>query len=300
MRVAVTGATGLIGSALCHSLVQDGHQVVAFGRDPERIKKSASGMEAFSWDADTPLPPGTLQGVDAMVNLAGASIADGRWNHDRKKAIVDSRIHGTRHVVEEMSKSGCKLLVNASAIGYYGDRGDEKLSEMSPAGHGFLPSVCARWETEALKAEKQGIRVVLLRTGIVLSPKGGALAKMLTPFKLFAGGPLGDGSQWMSWIHLDDEVNLIRHLLEDGQLTGPVNGTAPNPVTNKEFSTILGKVLGRPAFMPAPAFALRLMLGEMADALLLEGQRVLPKVAEAGGFKFSHPQLEAALRHLLK
>ncbi len=300
MRVGVTGATGLIGAELCRSLFKDGHQVVAFGRDPNRLKSVSPGLEPVAWEADAPLPGESLKGVDAVVNLAGEPIAAGRWTASRKKAIVDSRINGTRHVVAAMAESGCKFLVNGSAIGYYGDRGDEPLSEESSPGHGFLASVCGRWEAEALKGEKQGLRVALLRTGIVLSPKGGALAKMLTPFKLFAGGPLGDGSQWMSWIHLEDEVALIRHLLEDAQARGPVNATAPNPATNQVFSTTLGKVLNRPAFMPAPAFALRLLLGEMAEALLLEGQRVLPKAAEAAGFQFKHPQLEAALRHLLE
>lgn len=302
MRVGVTGATGLIGAELCRSLLADGHQALALGRDAERIKSRIPGADALQWEAGSTLPPDAFDGVDAVVHLAGEPIAGGRWTASRKKAIADSRIFGTHDVVEAMvgSKTGPKLLVSGSAIGFYGNRGDETLDEGSPAGSGFLASVCRRWESEALKGADRGLRVVLLRTGIVLSPKGGALAKMLPPFKLFAGGPLGSGDQWMSWIHLEDEVRLIRHLLESSKTVGPVNATAPNPVTNLEFSKTLGKVLARPAFMPAPGFALRLLLGEMAEALLLEGQRVLPQAALANGFQFKYPQLEVALRHLLQ
>ncbi len=302
MRIGVTGATGLIGEALCESLTDDGHQVRVFARDPERAKTKFPAAEAVRWEAGSGVAAEAVAGLDALVNLAGESIAAGRWTSSRKKAIVDSRVLGTRGLVEAISAAGTnapKILVNGSAIGFYGSRGDEKLDEESAGGGGFLGDVCRKWEAEAVKAESAGVRVVLLRTGIVLSTNGGALAKMLPPFRMFAGGPLGDGSQWMSWIHLDDEVALIRHALESEDTAGPLNATAPNPATNKEFSRTLGKVLGRPSFMPAPGFALKLLMGEMAEALLLEGQRVLPKRALESGFQFKFPQLEAALRHLL-
>lgn len=302
MRVGVTGATGLIGRALCADLSEDGCELVVFSRSAERAQSKFPDAQCVQWDAQSPdLQTGAFEGLEVVVNLAGESIAEGRWTEERKRAIRASRVGGTRKIVQAISQ--CKqppgVLVNGSAIGFYGNRGDEQLDEESSGGTGFLPDVCRAWEAEAKKAGEAGARVVLLRTGIVLSPEGGALAKMLTPFKMFAGGPLGDGSQWMSWIHLSDEVRLIRHAMEKDEVRGPLNATAPSPATNKEFSQTLGKVLGRPAFMPAPAFALKFLMGEMAEALLLEGQRVLPRKAENTGFQFQFTQLDAALRHLL-
>ncbi len=302
MKIALTGATGLIGTALCENLLRDGHQVVALGRDPEKIRARLSGVEAVQWEATAGPPPAeALETVDAVVNLAGESIASSRWTTSRKQAIRDSRVQGTRHLRKALAASDAKpaVLVNGSAIGFYGDRGEQQLDERSDPGSGFLSDVCRQWEAEALEAESEGIRVVLLRTGIVLSAEGGALQKMLPPFKMFAGGPLGSGKQWMSWIHLADEVGLIREAISNPELSGSLNATSPDPRTNAEFSRALGKALGRPAVLPAPGFALKLLLGEMAQALLLEGQRVYPQKALDAGFRFQFPKLEEALADLL-
>ncbi len=302
MKIALTGATGLIGTALCENLLRDGHQVVALGRDPEKIRARLSGVEAVQWETTAGPPPAeALETVDAVVNLAGESIASSRWTTSRKQAIRDSRVQGTRHLRKALAASDAKpaVLVNGSAIGFYGDRGEQQLDERSDPGSGFLSDVCRQWEAEALEAESEGIRVVLLRTGIVLSAEGGALQKMLPPFKMFAGGPLGSGKQWMSWIHLADEVGLIREAISNPELSGSLNATSPDPRTNAEFSRALGKALGRPAVLPAPGFALKLLLGEMAQALLLEGQRVYPQKALDAGFRFQFPKLEEALADLL-
>ncbi len=302
MKVAVTGATGLIGKALCEELLEAGQEIVALGRSPEKVKAKLPEAEAVEWDArQGPPPAGALEGVSAVVNLAGASIASGRWTESRKQAIRDSRVEGTRHVVEAIRacSSPPAILVSGSAIGYYGNRADERLDEQSPPGSGFLTEVCVQWEAEARRAEEAGVRVVLVRTGIVLSADGGALEKMLLPFKMFAGGPLGSGEQWMSWIHLDDEVALIRAALDDEKISGPLNATSPDPRTNRQFSKALGRALGRPSLLPTPGFALKLMLGEMAESLLLEGQRVYPKKALDSGFQFQYPELEPALADLV-
>ena len=302
MRIAITGATGLIGKSLCPRLQKEGKELVLFARNTRSAQSSFPGARVLEWDAVAGPPPvGSLDGVDAVVHLLGEGIADGRWSSSRKQAIRESRIEGTRNLVEGLRHSSGPpgLLVSGSAIGFYGSRGDEELDESSERGGGFLGDVCQAWEGQARAAEALGTRTVLLRTGIVLSPRGGALAKMLPPFRMFVGGALGSGKQWMSWIHIDDEVGLIRHILNSDELQGAVNATAPGPVTNSRFSKTLGRVLGRPSIFSVPGLALKLLMGEMAQELLLNGQKVLPRRALASGYSFKFPELEDALRDLL-
>ena len=301
MKVAVTGATGLVGGALCESLNRDGHQLVLLARRAEQAERGCPRARVTSWEATSGAPsPEFLEGLDAVVNLVGEPIAAGRWTKARKKAIRESRTMGTAHLVEALSRcqSRPRVLINSSAVGFYGDRGDEILEENSVPGAGFLASVCREWESQAEQASQLGIRVVLLRGGLVLSTRGGALPRILLPFKAFVGGPVGSGKQWMSWVHIDDEVDVIRYLIDQDSIRGPVHCTAPNPVTNREFSRNLGEVLRRPSFMPVPAFALRILFGEMADTLL-EGQRVVPRKLEAAGYRFRFPELRGALKDLI-
>jgi uncharacterized protein (TIGR01777 family) len=270
-------------------------------RRPEQAEQEYPKAQVISWEA-TSGPPSAdlLEGLDAVVNLVGEPIAAGRWTKARKKAIRESRTMGTAHLVEALSRcqSRPRVLINSSAVGFYGDRGDEILEENSVPGAGFLASVCREWESQAEQASQLGIRVVLLRGGLVLSTRGGALPRILLPFKAFVGGPVGSGKQWMSWVHIDDEVDVIRYLIDQDSIRGPVHCTAPNPVTNREFSRNLGEVLRRPSFMPVPAFALRILFGEMADTLL-EGQRVVPRKLEAAGYRFRFPELRGALKDLI-
>jgi uncharacterized protein len=297
MNILVTGASGLIGTALVSSLTSHGHEVTRLVRGQPR-----SGEKAARWDpmAGT-IDASALEGADAAVHLAGESIAE-RWTAAKKVRIRDSRVKGTQLLCETLARlsSPPKVLVSASAIGYYGDRGEEILSEESPPGRGFLSEVCRAWEAATEPAQRQGIRVVQLRMGVVLSPAGGALAKILPPFRMGLGGVLGSGRQYMSWIALDDVVGVIQHAIVTDALQGPTNAAAPRAVTNQEFTKTLGKVLGRPTVMPLPAFAARLMFGEMADELLLASARVQPAKLVASGYTFRYPELEAALRHLLK
>lgn len=298
MNILVSGSTGLIGNALIPLLTTGGHEVVRL----VRTKARNPSKEMVSWDPDAGYIDATgLEGIDAVVHLAGEPIASGRWNAAKKARIRDSRGPATRLLCEALShlSNPPKTLVCASAIGYYGDRGDEVLTESSPAGTGFLPVGCQEWEAACEPARQKGIRVVNLRIGIVLTPAGGALAKMLTPFKLGVGGILGSGKQYMSCIALDDIIGAIAHALVTPSLTGPVNGVCPQPVTNYEFTKTLGKVLGRPTIFPAPAPVLRLALGEMADALLLASTRVEPRRLVETGYQFRYPTVEAALRHVL-
>ena len=263
---------------------------------------SAVSQEDGFWDpAAGELDPDALEGVEAVVHLAGENIAAGRWNAVRKERIRESRVAGTKLLCSKLAEMPHppKVLVCASAIGYYGDRGDESLPEDAPAGEGFLPDVCREWEAASSAAEHAGIRVVRLRIGVVLSPKGGALKKMLLPFKIGAGGKVGSGRQYMSWISIDDLTRVILHCIENDALSGAVNAVTPAPVTNKEFTKTLGRVLVRPTLFPLPPFAARLALGEMADALLLASAKVEPAVLKASGFEFEHSDLEEALRHLL-
>jgi uncharacterized protein len=297
MKIAVTGSTGLVGSALVPFLTTGGHQVV-------RIVRSNGGVteEAVSWDPSSGrIDASRLEGLDAVVHLAGENIAARRWNAAQKARIRDSRVQGTKLFCETLArlKHPPSVLVSASAIGFYGNRDDEGLSEVSPSGTGFLADVCREWEAATELAVGAGIRVVHLRFGVILSPRGGALATMLTPFRLGLGGRLGNGRQWMSWISLDDAVGSIYHALCSDHLRGPANAVAPNPVTNLEFTKTLGKVLGRPTIFPMPGFMARLAFGEMADDLLLASTKVLPRALLDSGYSFLHPNLEGALRHVL-
>ncbi|MBI3298236.1 MAG: TIGR01777 family protein [Elusimicrobia bacterium] len=291
-RVALSGASGLIGTALAASFKADGHEMVPLVR-----RKDAPGV---FWDPATgEVGPG-LEGVDAVVHLAGENIAAGRWTPARKAAIRDSRVRGTAAVAGALAglKRKPRVLVCASAVGYYGDC-DDALDETAGPGGDFLAQVCRAWEEAAEPAARAGIRVVNARLGVVLSPDGGALAKMLTPFKLGLGGPVGDGQQWMSWVALGDVVGALRHCAAERSLKGPVNVTAPGAVTSAKFAATLGRVLRRPAALPLPAFMVRVLFGEMGEALLLAGQRVLPARLKKAGYTFKHPELEGALRHLL-
>jgi uncharacterized protein len=290
--VAVTGATGLIGTALVEHLRASGAQVRRL------VRPGRAGAGDLEWDPIRGvLAPDALDGVDAVVNLAGEPIAQ-RWTAEKKKAIRESRVRGTELLARRIAESRRqpRVLLSGSAVGYYGDRGDEQLDEESAPGTDFLATVAREWEDATRAAADAGVRVAALRTGVVLSPKGGALGKLLTPFRMGMGGPIGSGRQWMSWISLHDHVRAIAHALASDALAGPVNLVAPNPVTNAEFATTLGRVLTRPALVPVPAFALELMYGEMARATILGGQRVLPKALVRSGFEHAHPTLEQALR----
>jgi len=289
MRVLVTGSSGLIGSALAESLEGDGHEVRRLKRGPQ-------------WDAENCMvDPAVLDSVDVVVNLAGAGLGDHRWSDEHKRRVRDSRINGTLALATAIAEGdgSVKTFVNGSAIGFYGDAGDTAVTEESPAGEGFLSTLCVDWEA-ASEPAKSKARVVLLRTGIVLSPKGGALKKQLPIFKAGGGGKLGSGRQWQSWISIDDEVGAIRHAIDSESVHGPVNAAAPNPVTNAEFTKALGRALKRPAVLAIPPFALRVAFGaDMTREMLLAGQRVVPAKLEATGYTFRHAELDQALEALL-
>ncbi|HEX2665080.1 MAG TPA: TIGR01777 family oxidoreductase [Candidatus Acidoferrum sp.] len=301
MKVLVTGSTGLVGTALGNELAREGHTVCRLIRPLRR--GGGGGKEGFdvAWNPATGHLGGAGVGADAVVNLAGASIAGGRWTKARKQLLRTSRIDTTRALVGALAKMNARprVLVSASAIGIYGDRGDERLTEESKPGTDFLAGLAGDWEAEALKAEALGIRVVLARFGIILAQHGGALAKMLLPFKLGVGGRLGSGKQWMSWITLEDVVGAVRFAVENGSVRGTVNVVAPQPAQNAEFTQALAKALRRPGLFPAPAFVLRLALGEMADALLLSSQRVSTQKLQQLGYQFRFPELPSALRAVL-
>lgn len=293
LRVAITGASGLVGSALAAFLTTGGHEVVRV------VRRREAGPAEIAWDPDAgATDPVAWEGLDAVVHLAGENIAAGRWNPERKRRIRDSRVDGTSLLAKTLASVSAppRVLVSASAIGWYGDRGDVPVDETAAAGDGFLPEVSRRWEDAAEPARAAGIRVVHPRIGIVLAAAGGALAKMVTPFRIGAGGRLGSGQQVMSWIALDDLVGVLHAALFDDRLEGAVNAVAPGAVTNGEFTGILAYVLRRPALAPAPAAALRLAMGEMADALLLGGSRVVPARLAASGFPFRFPDVESAIR----
>ena len=296
MRIAITGATGLVGSTLARRLQSQ-------GRQPLRLVRQAAQADDVLWDTENGVAqPEKLEGCDAVVHLAGENIADARWSGAKKARIRDSRVKGTASLCRSLAQLSAppRVLVSASAIGFYGDRGEEVLTEESPAGAGFFPQVCQEWEAATSAAADKGIRVVYLRIGVVLSADGGALAKMIVPFKFGLGGRLGDGEQYMSWIALDDLIAAIEHIIAHEELRGAVNATAPNPVTNADFTRQLGGALHRPTLFPVPAFALRLALGDMADEALLGGARVMPARLLASGFNFRYPELSDALRHCLK
>lgn len=297
MKILVTGSTGLVGSVLIPKLRNSGHEIIRAVRRPTDTQGEVF-WNPQSGDVDA----ARLPGIDAAISLAGENIF-GRWTDEKKKAIRDSRVVGTRLLSETMARLDPKprVLIIASAIGFYGNRGDEIMTEDSSPGTGFLVEVCRETEAATQPASDSGIRVVKLRIGVVLSSKGGALAKMLTPFKLGLGGRIGSGEHFMSWIAMDDVIGIIEHALENDQLVGPVNTVAPNPVTNLEFTKTLGKVISRPTIFPAPAFGLELVFGkEMAEETLLSSTRVEPKRLEASGYTFKYPTLEGALKQVLK
>jgi len=297
MTIAITGASGFIGRRLMKKLAGGNHAIRVLSRHAGT--NLPPGVQLYVWDAMKGQPPEeSLEGVDAVVHLAGEPIAQ-RWTDEVKKKILDSRTTGTRHLVQALStlRQRPAVLVCGSAIGYYGSRGEEVLTESSAPGTGFMAEVCVAWEREADLAESLGIRLVKLRTGVVLGTNGGALAKMLPPFKAGMGGKMGHGDQWMSWIHLDDLVGIVQHSI-DNPMRGPVNGTAPNPVVNAGFTRALGHALSRPAVVPMPAFSLKFMFGEMAE-VMLASQRVMPKAAEAAGYQFRYPELEPALANIV-
>jgi hypothetical protein len=297
MKLLVTGASGFIGTALCQQLLEQGHSLTLFTRgSPPNANTAAKRW--LHWT------PGTLRswesemdGLDGVINLTGEPIAARKWTNTQRRRLEKSRVDATHVLVTACAKAERKpkFLINASAVGYYGPHGDEILTEETPCGEDFLSELCRDWEEEAIMAEQYGMRVVRLRTGIVLGPDGGALEKMITPYRFFLGGPLGSGKQWMSWIHLEDQVRLILHIINNPQARGAINATAPNPVRNEEFSRALGKVLKRPSWFGVPAFVLRMRLGAMAE-MLLTGQRVVPAAAQRLGFEFHYPDLPEALQ----
>lgn len=296
MKVLISGSHGLVGSTLIKSLESDGHEVVRLVRHPP------TGASEIEWSPQRySIALARLEGFDAVIHLAGESIAEGRWNEEKKRRIRESRVKGTRLLSDSLAniKHPPKSFLCASAIGYYGNRGDEILTESSPPGDDFLAEVCVEWEKASEEAVQKGIRTVNLRFGIILDSKGGALAKMLPPFRMGVGGKIGTGRQWMSWIALDDVVGAIKRALTNETLSGPVNFVAPNPVTNREFTKTLGKVLSRPTLFSIPAFGARLAFGEMADALLLSSQRVEPERLKKAGYQFRYSELKGALRHVL-
>jgi uncharacterized protein len=300
MKIVVTGATGLIGRHLCQSLLSDGHKVIGLSRSPEKAHGIAV-TEMRQWDIMSGPPAADiLAGAGAVIHLAGEPIAAHRWSDEQKKRVRDSRVISTHNLVNGLRAMTEKpaTFISGSAIGFYGDRGDEPLDEQSPPGTGFMADVCKMWEQEAEPTAALGIRTALVRTGVVLSREGGALEKMKTPFNLGLGGKLGDGKQWFPWIHLDDIVGCFRYVLANDTIKGPVNGTAPNPVTNAEFTDQLAHAMHRPSFLWVPELGLRAVMGEMAD-MLLSSQRVLPKALIAAGYRFRFEHLADALADLL-
>jgi len=297
MKILIAGSTGLVGSALRRALSAAGHSVFPLVRPPQMATK-----DQVAWNPETgEMDLGAAAGAEAVVNLAGASIAGLRWSEERKQLLRASRIDATRALVDAIGKlePRPRVLVSASAVGYYGNRGDERLNEDSAVGEGFLSKLTVDWEAEAMRAEEFGIRTVLLRFGVILSGKGGALEQMLGPFRLGVGGRLGSGRQWMAWVALADAVGMIREAIEDGGWRGAYNCVAPEPVTNAEFTKALGRVLHRPTLFPVPPAALRLFFGEMADEMLLASQRVEPKRVGQTGYSYSYPGLEPALREAI-
>lgn len=299
MKVLITGATGFVGQRVVKQLLQEGHQVVVLSRNVAKgALKLGSKCEYFQWIDTKSLPPlEAFKGVDGVVNLMGESIGEKRWSEEQKKEIYDSRIISTRQLVlaiEKLSEKP-KVFVSASAVGIYGNRGDEEITEASSVGNDFLAQVCKDWEAEAFKAREDGLRVVIIRTGVVLGRGGGALKKMLPVFKLGAGGPLGPGEQYMSWVHVDDLASMYVEALKNSSIEDVYNGTAPYPAKNKEFTYALGKALHRPVFMPVPTFGLKLLFGEMSQ-ILLEGQKVIPSKFKMNNFRYKYPTLEMALK----
>lgn len=302
MKVMITGATGLVGTALIQSLRADGHQVCRLLRKKDEDEQDAKQPGDIEWDPRSGDFDATAENADAVVNLAGASVADGRWTEDRKELLRSSRVGITKGLVSAIEKMSPrpKVLVSASAIGYYGDRGDELLTEESGPRADFLSRLAEEWEAEARKAQALEVRVARLRFGVILAKDAGALPQMMLPFKIGAGGKLGSGKQWMSWVALDDVVRAIRFVIENPALRSAVNVTAPQPVTNAEFTKVLAHAMHRPAFFTVPPFALRILLGEMADEMLLSSQRVVPRALLDSAFQFQYPDLRSALTAILQ
>jgi uncharacterized protein (TIGR01777 family) len=295
MKILIAGASGLVGSALVSKLKAEGAEVTP-------LVRSAARSGEIEWHPDRgSIDAPSLEGFDAVINLAGDGIANGRWTEEKKRRILDSRVNGTRLLSETMANVSRKpaTFINASAIGFYGSRGDELVDEESGPGEGFLASVCRQWESATAPAEQAGIRVVKLRLGVILTKDGGIMGSMLRPFKLGLGGKVGSGQQVISWVAMDDVVAAIDFILQNESVRGPINVVAPQPVTNEEFTGTLGRVVSRPTFMTMPAFAARLAFGEMADEMMLSGTRVAGKVLNDAGFKFQYPELEGAVRAML-
>jgi uncharacterized protein (TIGR01777 family) len=302
VRILVTGASGLIGSALCDALLARGDRVVALTRDPNKVRNGRPGIEWHRWEPTLERPPAqAFEGVDAIVNLVGEKINQ-RWTEEAKRKIMETRRTATHNLVGAIAglEQRPRALVSQSAVGYYGDRGDRIVDESAgPGGESFDSEVVEEWERAAREVEATGVRLAILRSGQILDPKGGMLGELLPPFKLGLGGPLAGGSQYISWIHADDEVGLILWALDNEEVSGVLNATAPNPATNRDFSKALGRALGRPAVVPVPGFALDLKFGGEFGAVLRGGQRVIPKRAEELGYEFKHPDLDEALKSLL-
>ena len=302
MRVIITGGTGLIGRPLSQALVAAGHDAIVLTRNPQKVKDMPAGVRLQQWDGESAAGWGELaDGALAIVNLAGEGIADGRWSNDRKRAIRQSRVDAGKAVMAAIQAAATKpkVLVQASAVGYYGtETGDALLGEQYSPGADFLAKVCFDWELSTAAASRQGVRRAVIRTGIVLSNEGGAFPKLVMPFNFFAGGPLGNGKQWMPWIHWEDQVRAIQFLIDNEQAEGAFNLAAPNPVRNSEMAKAIGAVKGRPAFMPAPGFAIKTVFGEMGT-VVLDGQRAVPQHLQELGFEFKYNTIEAALRELL-
>lgn len=295
MNIFITGGTGFIGSALSSELGSSGHNVLV----TTRHESSTKGK--LTWNPPALIPADIISNIDAVINLAGESITSGRWTKRRKELILSSRINTTRALIHSMQNAHPrpKVLISGSAIGYYGDHGDEYVTEDTPPGTGFLPEVCTAWESEAFKAQELGVRVVIIRLGVVLEHDGGALPQIAKPFKMLAGGYIGSGKQWFSWIHRDDVIGIIKHVIENEKVSGPVNATSPRPVTNKKFSSMLGKMLGVPSFLPVPGFMLKIAYGDFAS-VLIAGQRAIPQKLLNAGHKFKYPDIEEALKAIFK
>ncbi|GMU87743.1 MAG: NAD-dependent nucleoside-diphosphate sugar epimerase [Ignavibacteriales bacterium] len=301
-KIVITGGTGLIGGILLRMLHERGDQVYLFSRNPDAAKGKTPGASGYlKWRGNDADYSSDLEGMDAVIHLAGANVAGQKWNSAYKKEIYDSRIGSTRALIEAMKKLKIKpeVFVSSSAVGYYGDAGEEELTEDAKPANNFLADVCLQWEKEAQKAEEAGVRPVQIRTGVVLSPQDGALKKLLLPFKLFVGGPLGSGRQWFPWIHADDIAAMYIYAIDNTNMRGPFNGAAPQPLRMHEFSKALGKVMKRPSLFPVPEFVLRLILGEGAG-VALASQKVVPKAIADAGYIFRFPEIKDALQNLLE